>query len=164
MVCFCLVSSQNAKMASCGADVGALRNVQHSCSVEVLEHGSLYTFARSFSAYIHCHIFNFNRIVCLIFVVAWVALSCPELHWSCCSDLEQMLWPCGVGWMKIEKSCSACGPAHVHQGVANKHFLPFKFWAALTIVPMLPSRRSAFWKRSKNSLRQYQNLNPVFSF
>ena len=31
-------------------------------------------------------------------------LSCVALHWSCCSDLEQLLWPCGAGWVKISKS------------------------------------------------------------
>ena len=32
--------------------------------------------------------------------IVWVALSCCELHWSCCSDLEQLLWPLARGWVK----------------------------------------------------------------
>ena len=28
-------------------------------------------------------------------------LSCSELHWSCCSDLEQVFWV--LGWVKISK-------------------------------------------------------------
>ena len=30
-----------------------------------------------------------------------VNLSCPELHWSCSSDLDQILRACGLGWVKI---------------------------------------------------------------
>ena len=31
--------------------------------------------------------------------------NCPEVHWSCCSDLEQLLLPCDIGWVRISKSC-----------------------------------------------------------
>ena len=34
----------------------------------------------------------------------WVALSCPKLHWSYCSVFEQLLWPCGVGWVKSSRT------------------------------------------------------------
>ena len=35
----------------------------------------------------------FAWVVC----VAWVALSCPELHWWCWTDLEPLLWHYDVG-------------------------------------------------------------------
>ena len=54
---------------------------------------------------------NFNSLlivmfVCLIvaFISLRVALSCTELHWSCCCDLEQVLWPFGMGWVKFQKN------------------------------------------------------------
>ena len=33
----------------------------------------------------------------------WVALSCPELRWSCCSDLHRALWQCGMDEWKSHK-------------------------------------------------------------
>ena len=42
-------------------------------------------------------------IVC----IACIALSCPELQWSWCSDLEQMLWYCGVGLSENLKNYSS---------------------------------------------------------
>ena len=44
---------------------------------------------------------------------AWVALCCPELHWTYCSDLEQVLWSWGMEWMKMLKS-GRCGPLVAH--------------------------------------------------
>ena len=37
---------------------------------------------------------------------------CPELHWSCCCDFEQLLYPCGMGWEKI--SNLPAGPVMAH--------------------------------------------------
>ena len=51
---------------------------------------------------------NFICIVCLIVVFVWFmsyvhCVRCPVLYWSCCSDLEWLLWPCAVGWVEVSK-------------------------------------------------------------
>ena len=45
--------------------------------------------------------------VCCVSCVHHV--SCPELHWSCFSDLEQQLRPPGMGWLKNSNSDFAAG-------------------------------------------------------
>ena len=41
---------------------------------------------------------KFNCTVCCIFLreSGGFALSCPELHWRCSGNSEQLLWHCGV--------------------------------------------------------------------
>ena len=49
--------------------------------------------------YIYCHFFW----VLHLFVVCFCMHLdiCFELYWSCCSDLERLLWPCALDCMKI---------------------------------------------------------------
>ena len=36
---------------------------------------------------------------CVWWVICLHCMSCLELHRSCCSNLEQLLWRCGMGWV-----------------------------------------------------------------
>ena len=73
----------------------------------VLEQESLYVYICK-----GLHIFWELQLHCLFdCCVSYVhCVSCLELHWSCCSDLEELLWPCGMGWVKISKSPARIGP------------------------------------------------------
>ena len=78
----------------------------------------LHTFAKGFIAYIHCHIIKhlqlslFDYCICLflawIMCIAWVNLSCSELHWWCCSDLECLVWPCDMVFWKESQKVDCC--------------------------------------------------------
>ena len=48
-------------------------------------------------------IFCMNYVHCV-----QLALSSSQLYWSWCSDLEQLLYPCHVGWAKISTNCRCC--------------------------------------------------------
>ena len=70
----------------------------------MLEQESLHWFAKGLSSHFmetstHC-LFDCWFFVCL-FCVSYV--YCIALHWSCCNNLEQMLWHCDV--RLSEKKC-----------------------------------------------------------
>ena len=64
-------------------------------------------FLLSILRIVHC---LFYCCVCLVVAwvmhIAWAALRCPELHWSCCSYLEQVLWQCGMDKWKSQKAAA----------------------------------------------------------
>ena len=62
---------------------------------------------------IFCGLFGCLGFVCCVEYVH--SVSCPELHWSCSSDWEQVLLPCGLGWVKISKKwLLLSGPIEAH--------------------------------------------------
>ena len=74
-----------------------------------------YTFANSFSSYIHCHIYSSN-CNCIFVWLVWDShalrgllnlIPCSELYWSWRSYLR-LFWPWSrdMGWVKISKSRS----------------------------------------------------------
>ena len=78
------------------------------CSV--LAHGSLcVNLERAFQptynvTFFVCFIFVFVSLFGWITCTGSVALSCSELNSSCCSDMERVLWQCGMGWGKNSKT------------------------------------------------------------
>ena len=52
-----------------------------------------------------------------LLVLPWVTMMMvqKQLHWLIRSNLEQILCSCGVGWVKIRKSCLACRSVVAHQ-------------------------------------------------
>ena len=52
----------------------------------------------------------------------WCCMSCLELHESCSSDLQRLLWPCGVCWSKISQSCNSSGSVVAHNSFNSSWF------------------------------------------
>ena len=41
--------------------------------------------------------------VAWVMCIAWVVMNCPELHWWCWSDFEQLWWLYGMGCVKFKR-------------------------------------------------------------
>ena len=48
------------------------------------------------------------------FVCYLRCVHCPELHWWCCSNLEQLFWHWDMDWVKIENVAVGCNCAWLH--------------------------------------------------
>ena len=69
---------------------------------------SLYIFAKDFYKPVYCqHLWKLQLHCLFVCLSPRVALHAAAL-W-CCSDLEQPLWYCGVGWVKTSKQNTDAG-------------------------------------------------------
>ena len=109
----------------CSQHAQSLLRMCYECAIRMLAQSVLWVCsecAKGTSAYIHLrraflhiYIVKFSSsltnalfshcYVCLFLVwvtrIAWVAHSCSEVHWLCCSDFERVLWHYGAAGLIV---------------------------------------------------------------
>ena len=75
-----------------------------------------------------------NKYDFTIIIISYVhCVSCPLSHWPWRSDLEQVLWPIGVVWVKISKSSWCCYLWNISSDLEHSN----AYWPRLTSVTLL---------------------------